>query len=134
MEPNSLEIETGTEGSVVKFLDALGRRDFEQLEACLAPDVWFRALLPKSQRESHTAHEAATIFRTWFGDETASTVLEAEHRPAPGRVFLSYRLRLLSTSSPGWHVVEQAGFCRIQENRISRLDVVCTGLRPIEVE
>lgn len=131
MQRKNVEIASATETAVTRFLEALGRRDFDQLEASLAPDVWFRALLPKAQRESNAAHEVAATFRSWFGDQTASELIHSEHYTVAGRVFLSYRLQLLSTSSPGWHVVEQAGFCRIREDRISRLDVVCTGLHPI---
>jgi ketosteroid isomerase-like protein len=131
MQPNSIQRAPGTESAVARFLDALGRRDFDQLEACLAPDVWFRALLPKGQRESNAAHEVAATFRTWFGDETESELVHADHYSVAGRVFLSYRLRRLSSSAPGWHLVEQAGFCRIREDRIARLDIVCTGLHAV---
>jgi hypothetical protein len=133
--PSSTESSPGTEIAVAKFLEALGRRDFGRLEACLAPDVWFRALLPKGQRESNTAHEVAATFRSWFGDETASELIRADQYAVAGRVFLSYRLRLLSATVPGqWHVAEQAGFCRVREDRIARLDVVCTGLHPVRAD
>jgi hypothetical protein len=135
MQPNSIEMASGTESAVAEFLEALERRDFDRLEACLAPDVWFRALLPKGQRESNTAHEVAATFRSWFGDETASELIHADQYRVAGRVFVSYRLRLLSATVPGqWHVVEQAGFCRVREDRIARLDVVCTGLHPVRVD
>src|SRR6478752_4349592 len=57
------------------FVDALGRRDFEAMAGCLAPDVRFRALLPP--RDVDVVGPDATIaeFRRWFGDESEALEL-----------------------------------------------------------
>jgi ketosteroid isomerase-like protein len=55
-----------------RFLDALGAADFAELQSCLAPDVWLRALLPMSIHESQSAEEAAATFRDWWHFATAS--------------------------------------------------------------
>ena len=115
-----------------RFLDALGGLDFAALERCLTPDVWLRALLPKKIHESNTAREAVATFRTWF-DRQAATVESTEHHTMAGREHITYRLRVLPPIAPDqWHVIEQTGFCRVKDGRISRLDVVCTGHFPCE--
>ena len=117
--------------TVHRFLEALGRRDFDALEATLAPNVWFRGLLPKSLHESTTARETADAYRSWYGDASRFELLDAERYELPGRHYLRYRFLLLPSWAPEeWHVIEQAGFCRVKDGSISRLDIVCTGFHP----
>jgi hypothetical protein len=117
--------------TVRRLLKALAHRDFDRLKACLAADIWFRALLPKAVHESNTAVEAADAYRSWYGTAHGFEALAAEHFRMTGREFLRYRFRVLPPWAPEeWHVIEQAGFCRVKEGRISRLDVVCTGFHP----
>lgn len=118
--------------TVRRFLEALRRYDFDELEACLAPDVWFRALLPKSLHESNTSEEAADAYRSWYSSMRRFELLAAEHYTLAGREYLRYRFLVLPPWAPEqWHVIEQAGFCRLKQGRISRLDIVCTGFHPV---
>jgi hypothetical protein len=122
----------GTGSTVTRFLDALARRDFDELETLLAPDVWFRALLPKGQHETNTARDAADLYRSWWGGAKAFEVIRTDQYTMAGREFLSYRFRVILDGAPDhWRVVEQAGFCRVKEDRIARLDVVCTGYHTV---
>ena len=121
---------TAPDGDVTvrRFLEALARGDFDDLERCLASNVWFRALLPKSLHESHTAGEAVEAYRSWYGTAQRFEPLVAEQSKMAGREYLRYRFRVLPQWAPQqWHVIEQAGFCRVKEDRISRIDVSCTG-------
>ena len=121
--------------TVRRFLGALARYDFDELEACLAPNVWFRALLPKSVHESGNAWEAADAYRSWYGSASRFELLAAEQYTMAGREYLRYRFRVLPPWAPReWHVIEQAGFCRVKEGRISRLDIVCTGFHLLAEE
>jgi 2-polyprenyl-6-methoxyphenol hydroxylase-like FAD-dependent oxidoreductase len=142
----------------VAFIQALARRDWAAIERLLAPEVWMRALLPSRVHEEKTAAGALAIFRKWF-DAPTTRLLEAEHHTLAGREHLCYRFLVRrdhpetpgrkiaggkagdggqpSTSSGGagdlspWHLVEQTGFCRVKDGRISRLDLACTGFHPI---
>ena len=127
--PNPSSIITPDPADTVDcFLAALGRQDFESLEACLAQNVWFRALLPKSLHESNTAKEAVEAYRSWYGSARRFKVQTLEHSAAAGREHLRYRFLVLPPWAPEeWHLIEQSGFCRVKEGRISRLDIVCTG-------
>jgi hypothetical protein len=131
MTDATLNIALEPAGTLDRFLAALGRYDFDELEACLAPNVWFRALLPKSLHESNTSRSAADAYRSWYGSAKRFKVLTLEQTPMAGRESLRYRFLVLPPWAPDeWHVIEQTGFCRIKNDRISRLDVVCTGFHP----
>ena len=131
MTYNTTMMAPDADPTVRRFLKALARQEFEDLEACLAPDVWFRALLPKSLHESGTGREAAEAYRSWYGTVHRLEPLVAEQFRMAGREYLRYRFRALPPWAPReWHVIEQAGFCRVKDGRISRLDVVCTGFHP----
>ena len=135
MTDTTLVMQPSRDRTVSRFVDALARYDFDELEACLAPDVWFRALLPRSVHESNSARQAADAYRSWYGSASRFALLAAEQHTMAGREFLSYRFKLLPPWTPEqWHVIEQAGFCRVKEGRISRLDVVCTGFHPAAEE
>jgi hypothetical protein len=133
--PAATAAPTGASDPVEAFLGALARKDFAAVERLLAPDVWMRALLPKRMREETTAAGAAALYRHWYGEAVESRFVEAEHHALEGigRVYLRYRFAVRPDFAPDrWHLVEQAGFCRVKDGRISRIDVVCTGYHPTE--
>ena len=114
-----------------EFLEALGRRDFEELEMLFAPNAWFRALLPRRLHESTRATDAIEAFRGWFEGASDFRVLSVEHHPLANREIFSYRFLLRPDWAPEqWHVIEQVGYFRVKEGRISRLDLICTGFHP----
>lgn len=116
-----------------RFLDVLGRRDFDELETLLARNVWFRALLPRRIHESANAQDAIAAFRDWIGQSSDFQVLATDHHNSQGREFVSYRFLLRPEWAPEqWHIMEQSGYLREKESSISRLDIVCTGFFPID--
>src|SRR5947208_214290 len=76
-----------------RFLDALTRRDFSELEACLHPEIRFRALVPRGPFELNTALETVARFRTWFGEAPVFEVLEASVGQVGDRLYLQWRAR-----------------------------------------
>ena len=81
--------------------------------------------------ESNTSKEAADAYRSWYGSARRFKMLTAEHSTMASREYLRYRFLVLPPWAPEeWHVIEQAGFCRVKGDRISRLDIVCTGFHP----
>ncbi len=114
-----------------RFLDLLAAGDFAALEALFAPDVWLRGLLVREVHESSTAAGAAAAFRDWVGSPHGARMLDGEHETSAGRERLRYRFLVRPKWAPEqWHVIEQTGYCRVKEGRISRLDVACTGYFP----
>lgn len=115
------------------FLDALRRRDFDALRDHLSEDVWFRALLTRGLHESKTREEAVRMLSEWYGNASAFETIETAHHSVEGREFIRYQFRL----KPDWapeqdHIIEQAGFCRVKDGRIRRLDLVCTGFHAVK--
>ncbi|MGH8979260.1 MAG: hypothetical protein ACRDV7_14365 [Acidimicrobiia bacterium] len=118
-----------------RLLDAIVTRDFDSLRAILAADVWMRALLPREIVETHSAADTTEIFRGWLAPHDALKVLATEQHTVEGREFLSYNLLLRPDWAPDvWHAIEQSGYCRVVNDRVTRIDLVCTGYFPTDVD
>lgn len=118
---------------VEALLAALRDGDFAALETLLAPDVWLRNLLVKQLHESTTAADAVEAFRSWVASPHGAVMLDSEHRPLANRELLRYRFLVRPVWAPDrWHVLEQTGYCRVKDGRISRLDLACTGYFPAD--
>lgn len=127
------ETRSASAEAAARFLDALGRRDFDEIERALAPNVWFRALLPRRIHESVNAADALAAFQGWVAGASEFQVLATEHHTSQGREFLSYRFLLRPEWAPEqWHIMEQSGYLRERAGHISRLDIVCTGFYPVD--
>jgi hypothetical protein len=116
-----------------RLLDAIVTRDFDGLYAILAADVWLRALLPREIVETHSATAATDVVRSWFGPHEAVEVVSTEQHTVEGREFLAYSLLVRPDWAPDvWHAVEQSGYCRVADGRVTRLDLLCTGFFPTD--
>ena len=110
-----------------EFLQALGIRDFDALQACLRPDVRFRAMVPRGPFELTSAAETAARFRLWFGDYDVFDVLDAAIGSVGPRLYLRWRLRTgYRDSQQDCRVVEHHVFM-IANERIDALDLLCSG-------
>jgi hypothetical protein len=114
-----------------QLLDAIVTRDDDRLRGLFSTDVWLRALIVRGTVEAHDVETAVATFRSWFGGAVHVQVLHTATYPIGGRDYLTYRLRLRPEWAPEvWHVIEQSGYARIQDGRVRRLDLVCTGFVP----
>jgi hypothetical protein len=126
---------TETTSSTARHLvDAIVRRDWDALERCLAPNVWMRALLPRQIVECHTAANTVAVIAGWFGGAHEFEIDRLDPDPWTGaRVHVGWHVRLRPDWEPDrWHVVEQVGFCKVVDGRVTRLDLVCTGFLPAD--
>jgi len=115
------------------LLAGLRDQDFAAVEELLAPDVWLRGLLVRTVHESRTAAGAVEALRSWVGSPIGAVMLESEHRPLGNRELLRYRFLVRPHWAPDrWHAVEQTGYCRAADGRITRIDLACTGYFPAE--
>lgn len=111
------------------FLDALARRDFLALQACLHPDVRLRALVPPGPFGTTGRSEAMDRFRGWFGGEDGFEVVDASIGQVGPRLYLRWRVRMSSATDPGSsRLVEQHAFATAGE-RIESLDLLCSGFQ-----
>ena len=115
-----------------EFVAALALRDFDRLERCLAPDVDFHAVVPGtgSFREQRGAADTAAQFRKWFGDAEPLELLSSSVEPVVDRVRISYRFAAFEEER--WHVVEQQAYAQIGDGGIEKLDLACSGFRPVD--
>lgn len=112
------------------FVDALAAQDFGRLRDCLAPDLDFHAVVPSKDpfRERATGRETAELIGRWFGDADPLELLDSSVEELADCVRLAYRF---AAFEEGWHLVEQQGFARVADGRMVKLDLVCSGFRPV---
>jgi hypothetical protein len=114
-----------------RLLDAIVTRDFDLISVILAPDARMRALLPRDIVQTDSAEAAVERFRDWFGTHDSCAVIATEQHTVEEREFVSYTLRVRPDWAPDvFHIVEQSGYCRVADDRVTRLDLVCTGYFP----
>jgi hypothetical protein len=114
-----------------RFIEAVVAWDEPTVRALLADDVWFRALLVRDVVELHDAISAMQMLYGWYGSAYETDLVYAVTEPITTRERLTYRVRLRPAWEPRvWHLIEQTGYLRIVDGRISRLDLACTGFHP----
>jgi hypothetical protein len=114
-----------------EFVDALAAQDFERLEDSFAPNVDFHAVVPGtgSFRERAGAEDTAGLFRMWFGDAHPLELLDSSVEPVADKLRISYRFAAYEDDQ--WHVVEQQAYAVVGDRGIEKLDIACSGFRPV---
>jgi hypothetical protein len=111
------------------FVTALVDGDAPRIAGTLDPDVQMRALLPPGSIEVLGAEAVAGKFTAWFGGAEEVQLLRSDSEPVADRLHVSYRLRVRRPGDP-WKVVEQHLLCAHDGDRITALDLICSGFRP----
>jgi hypothetical protein len=111
------------------LITALAQRDFPRLANTLTPEVRMRALIPPGPVEVLGAEAVAAKFSSWFADAEELELVRSGSDTVADRLHVFYRLRL---KKPGdlRKIVEQHLLCAFDEDRITALDLVCSGFRP----
>jgi SnoaL-like domain len=109
-----------------RFLAALGKQDWAELQSFFTEDAKFRALVPPALREAEGA-AASEYFRRWFGVADRLVLLDSDIRRIQDRLAIRYRFR---SHEDRWYVVEQQIYCDVRDGRIARMDLLCSGFRP----
>jgi 2-isopropylmalate synthase len=110
-----------------RFLSALTTQNWDALESCLAPDIKFRAFIPSGIREGQDAATTSGHFRRWFGDADEIVVAASDIRDMQKRLSITYRLRVHEDQ---WYIVEQRAYCDVNDGRVERIDLLCSGFIP----
>ena len=117
-----------------RLIDAMTRRSFTDLEACLAPDVRMRAVLPRRVLELDSAAAVSRTFEDWFGGEDGFEVMEASAGSIGPRHHVRWRIRMWPRHAPGdSRVVEQQIYTWGTEEAAS-LDLLCSGFHAERIE
>jgi hypothetical protein len=115
-----------------RFIAGIHGRDWDIVDACLAPDVRFRAVVPNETRPFRDYPDAAAVIeqlRRWFDDADPLDLIET----AVGTLVdqLQIRYRFTGHNEDGDFVIEQTVFAEMREGRLGTIRLVCSGfLRP----
>jgi hypothetical protein len=126
--PRSSATDPGT-----RLVAALVDRDFRQLAHVLTADVCMRALIPPGLVEVSGAEAAAAKFSSWFGDAEELDLVRAGSDTVADRLHVFYQLRVKKPGDVS-KIVEQHLLCEYDDDRVTALDLVCSGFRPDEAE
>ena len=111
------------------LITALAQRDFARFANTLTPDVRMRALIPPGPVEVSGAEAAAAKFASWFADAEELELMHSGSDKVGDRLHVFYRLRVKKPGDPR-KIIEQHLLCALDEDRITALDLVCSGFRP----
>jgi len=109
------------------FLDALSRRDFEDLAATFKENGRLRGLVPSTLREMEGREAVAERFRMW-NDGEGWELLESSLEDFADVVKLRWRVAATDTEL-GRTVYEQTAYAEIDEGGIAWMNLVCSGER-----
>jgi hypothetical protein len=115
-----------------RLIDALAARDFDAAVGTLAPEVRFRALLPRREVEVTGRGAVRSTLDTWFGAAEQWEMVEAVVGEVGGRIHLRWRVRLTNpVVGPGTFIVEQQAYTDADgEGRLDDVALLCSGYRP----
>ncbi len=116
----------------VRFVRAIAEKDEPALRALFADACDFRGLTPgDTWRATTPAEIAEVVFGSWFEPfDRVQEVLESDCEPLLERSRLRYRFRVDSDGTPC--LVEQEGYYTVEDGRITRMSVVCSGYQELE--
>ena len=111
------------------FVDAIVVGDFDRLEALLASDARFRAIVPGGYQEASTAAGARALIEDWFSGTNRRVLLGSRVDVVGDRLALGYRLEL--TENGRQRIVEQHIAAAVDSASFRDLALVCSGFRPL---
>jgi hypothetical protein len=115
------------------FVDALARKDFDQLTKILHPEIDFRGLTPgRAWEASGSRALVEDVLQTWFEEsDELERLVASESDSFADRARVSYRLEGRNPDGP--FVVEQQAYYTERDGRIDWMRVLCSGFRPRQV-
>jgi hypothetical protein len=126
--PRSSATDPGT-----RLVAALVERDFRHVAGVLSADVSMRALIPPGLVEVSGAEATAAKFSSWFGDAEELDLVRWGRDTVADRLHVFYQLRVKKPGDVS-KIVEQHLLCAYDDDRVTALDLVCSGFRPDEAE
>ena len=126
--PASIEAAPAPRWSVAgRFVDALGRRDFDTMAGCLDRSVRLRGLIPPGPFEVVGPEDVMARFRRWFGGPDVFEVVDATVGEVGPKLYLRWRVTMTPASpSAPTRIAEQHVFATI-DRTILGLDLLCSG-------
>ena len=107
-------------------------RDPHRLAAALTESARLRALLPGGPVESHGREEVVARFSGWFGDFDTVQLVESAGEAVADRLLIHYRVQVTRRATR-W-VCTQTAVCKLVDERLAVIDLLCSGLREVSDE
>ena len=107
-------------------------RDLQGLAARLTETARLRALLPGGPVDSHGRAEVVSRFSGWFADFDTVQVVESAGEAVADRLLIHYRLHV-TQGAHRW-VCTQTAVCKLVDERLAVIDLLCSGLREVSDE
>ncbi|MEY2470796.1 MAG: hypothetical protein QOK28_125, partial [Actinomycetota bacterium] len=125
-----------TTSPAIELRDAVCARDFSTVGALLADDAVMRGVLPPMILEASGRDEIVGWLIKWFADGDEFEVLDRDDETIAGRTRVTWHFRFGThpvSGAAGAHDIEQTAFCDVVGGRITRIDLLCSGFRPVGV-
>ena len=107
-------------------------RDPHRLAAALTETARLRALLPGGPVESHGREEVVARFSGWFGDFDTVQLVESAGEAVADRLLIHSRVQVTRRATR-W-VCTQTAVCKLVDERLAVIDLLCSGLREVSDE
>lgn len=117
--------------AAASLLDAISRRDFPALHLCLDPEVQLRALVPPGPFALDSADAVVAAFTRWFGGDDTFELVDAALGQVGGRVYARWRVSLTPEGQPGQARVAEQHVFTSGDERITAIDLLCSGFQPV---
>lgn len=111
-----------------RFVESIGRRDFETMATFLHPDVRFRAFTTNHEFAMIGPAGVVSIFQDWFCSLAQFDLVETSVEPMSDRIRIRYQGDVIYDVEE--HTFEQQAYCSIADGLISDLMIICTGPCP----
>ena len=112
-----------------RFTAALTERDFNSLQAVFHPGVRSRLLIPSGLVTPLDVKGLIEKYRQWFGKAVFFEVQQVNISCIGRQLGIFYQIRL--QDADGWSVLEQHAYSRLENGRIERFDLLCSGFEPV---
>ncbi len=106
----------------------LEERDFDGLAPFFHPQVACRLLIPVGLLTPVGTPALIGRLRQWFGDADHLTMESRQITQVGDSLHLGYRIRLREEGLP--YVVEQQTYSKLEGDRITQFDLICSGFQP----
>jgi len=107
-------------------------RDPQRLTAALTETARLRALLPGGLIEAHGRAAVAARFHDFFADFDTVRLVDSAGEAVADRLLIHYRLHL--TRGANRWVCTQTAVCRLVDERLAVIDLLCSGLGEVSDE
>jgi hypothetical protein len=124
---------TQLDGTAVaaRFLDALQRRDFEDIGSCFHTDARLRALVPSRLREEEGVDAIVERFKAWVGSLEGYEVADAGAEELADLVRIRYSVRGTDPEVGYPTIFEQTAYAAASDGAFTEMRLVCSGDRPL---